>query len=96
MPKVRWRPEALADLELLLDYLKSRNERAALRAGQVIDAASLSLADSPYRGVPLADDSGRRKLVIPFGKSAYLLHYIVDDNSVVIVRVYHGRQNRPH
>lgn len=36
-----------------------------------------------------------RKLLVPFGKYGYTIHYIVLDDDVVILNVYHGRENRP-
>jgi plasmid stabilization system protein ParE len=96
MSKVRWLPGALADLVRLVDFLRSKNEDAAHRALRAIQAASSSLADAPYKGSPLTDGSGRRKLIVPFGKFGYVIYYSLDNRTVFIVGVYHGRENHPH
>jgi plasmid stabilization system protein ParE len=36
-----------------------------------------------------------RKILVPFGKSSYIIHYAILDEEVLILRVYNGRQNRP-
>lgn len=96
MPQIIWRPEALADVERLLEFLRLKNEEASIRAGRMIDDAVWRLADAPYLGMALNDSLGRRKLIVPFGKSAYVVYYTLDDNTVIIVRVHHGRESRPH
>ena len=39
-------------------------------------------------------EHGIRELYVKFGKSAYVIRYHVKDEAVVIVRIWHGRQNR--
>jgi len=39
------------------------------------------------------DGTDRRELFLPFGASSYVLRYIIDVQ-VVVVRVWHGRENR--
>jgi len=94
--KVIWLPEALADAERLHDFLKDKNPEAAARAvGIILDGATL-LKDSPLLGRPMLDDTGRRELFIPFAAGAYVLRYMRgDDDTVVIIRVWHSRENRP-
>ncbi len=95
MSKVIWLPEALTDLVRLFDFLKLKNENAAILAAQAIREAGFSLGDAPYQGTALNDGLGRRKLAVPFGKYGYVIHYYLEDDTVLIVRVYHGRENRP-
>ena len=35
-----------------------------------------------------------RELVVKFGKSAYVVRYRVTDGAVIVLRIWHGRQNR--
>lgn len=95
MPTVVWSRSALADLDRQYQFLKDQNPDAAIRAVQVITQAGKSLSQSPQRGTPTASAPGLRKLRVPFGKSGYLLHYTLLEDEVLILRVYHGRQNRP-
>jgi plasmid stabilization system protein ParE len=50
---------------------------------------------SPDRGQP-ATRSLYRQLAVPFGRSAYVIRYRVDHarSTVVIVRIWHGREQR--
>ncbi len=43
----------------------------------------------------MEDNTGRRELSAPFGKRGYVLRYMIDDdNSVVILRVWHYLENK--
>jgi plasmid stabilization system protein ParE len=90
-----WSPDALLDLAEHFDFLKQRNLEAAGKAAQSIRDTAFSIAGNPHRGRLVADGSGRRKLIVPFGKSGYVIYYLIKDETIVIVRIYHGRQNRP-
>jgi hypothetical protein len=43
-------------------------------------------------GRPVGDDTERRELVVPFGAGAYVLRYRIQDETVVITRVWHSRE----
>lgn len=95
MPTVVWSRPALADLDRQYQFLKAQSPAAATRAVQAIIQAGKSLSQSPQRGTPIASVPGLRKLKVRFGKFGYLLHYTVLEGEVLILRVYHGRQDRP-
>lgn len=93
--QVIWLPEAAADLDRLRDFLVSRNPGAAARvARQVLQGVKL-LEKYPEAGRPVEDPSGFRDLFIPFGTRGYILRYRLTTNkSIIIVRVWHGREER--
>lgn len=95
MPQVRWLPEALADVERLYAFLHEKSPDAAARAARVIlDGADL-LQSIPEIGRLMNDETGRRELVISFGAGAFVLRYMWDKyDTVVIIRVWHSRENR--
>ncbi len=95
MPQLIWSPEALQDLADHFEFLKLKDSAAAGRAAQAIRDAGFSIVSNPYRGTLLSDESDRRKLVIPFGKHNYVMHYYIEAQTILIVRIYHGRQHRP-
>ena len=95
MTIVNWSPPALADLEHQHQFLATINPDAAVKAVQSIVQSAGSLADNPKRGTPIADTPGLRKLLVSFGKYGYVLHYVLLDEEVLILRIYHRRQNRP-
>ncbi len=91
---VRWLEPALDDVRRLYDFLLDRDPAAAGRAARAIRAGADRLLDSPEIGRPLADGTGRRELVIPFGGGAYVLRHRIHDDTVVLIRVRHGREDR--
>ncbi len=61
--------------------------------GQAID----TLADLPGRGKPVgAEAGGLRELIVPFGRSAYIVRYgwTVGADELVVVRIRHSREGR--
>ena len=54
------------------------------------------LEESPGIGVPMDGRPDYRQLFVPFGKSAYVLRYRIDEagDTLVVVRVWHGREGR--
>ncbi len=89
-------PEAEADIDRLYSFLVPADPIAAQKAMLAIDEGIDLLLQSPYIGLEMPDRPGTRELFIPFGKSAYVLRYHIDaDNDVVVVvRVWHGRESR--
>ena len=84
---------ALADLERLHAFLADKNPAAAQRALLAIDNAMQSLDVFPDRGRPL-DIPGLREIVVPFGRSAYVLRYAHLGEEIVVLRVWHSREQR--
>ena len=86
---------ALADLERLRTFLADKNPAAAQRAVAALEQAMESLDIFPDRGRP-SSLAGARELIVPFGRSAYIVRYArlerVDE--VVILRIWHGREDR--
>ena len=91
---VRWLEPALDDVKRLYDFLLDKDPAAAGRAARAIRSGADRLFGSPEIGRPLADGTGRRELVIPFGAGAYVLRYRIHDDIVVVIRVWHGREDR--
>jgi plasmid stabilization system protein ParE len=87
--------EALADIERLRAFLEEKEAAAAQHAIAALQRAVGSLEVFPGRGRP-SGIPGVRELVVPFGRSAYLVRYLHDRERemVVIVRVWHGREAR--
>ena len=95
MAGLKWLPEALDDLERLFAFLRERNPSAAARAAQTILEGADLLLTSPRLGRPMSDHTQRRELFIPFAAGAYVLRYMLeDDDTPVIIRVWHSRELR--
>ena len=92
--RILWLPEALDDLERLYDFLVERDPVAAERAIRTIEEGVDRLAELPELGRPMDDDTGRRELFVPFGAGAYVLRYRLHQDTAVILRVWHSREER--
>ena len=96
MPAVVWSLRASQDIEKHYNYLALRNEDAASKAAQAILQAASSLIQNPYKGVIIEEQAGLRKLPVFFGKYGYVIHYAIIADELVILRIYHGSQDRPY
>jgi len=88
-------PEAAADLERLRSFLESTNPSASATAAVAIDEAVRSLAAFPERGRP-SGMAETRELIVPFGRSAYILRYayLAETETLVILRIWHSPEER--
>jgi plasmid stabilization system protein ParE len=92
--RIVWRERALEDINRLYDFLFEKDQGAAAKAAQVILRGSSLLEESPRLGRPMADGTRRRELFIPFGSGFYVLRYFLTNDVVIVVRVWHGREDR--
>jgi plasmid stabilization system protein ParE len=85
--RIRFTPEAKADLERLYRFLATHDVRAAERALEVIDKAWSQLEEFPF-SCRKAEPEGSpflRELVIPFGSAGYVALFETEDNQTVTV-----------
>jgi|SRR3972149_7902993 len=87
---------AVADIERLHAFLADKSPAAARRAIAALVGAVQSLEALPERGRP-SGTPNIRELIIPFGRSAYVLRYAYSAQSdeVIVLRIWHGREARP-
>jgi addiction module RelE/StbE family toxin len=92
--KLRFLPQAYADVERLHDFLSAKNPNAADRVVDLLFESAKSLKDVPDKGRPLK--AGFRELIVAFGKGAYILRYRVDETktAIVVARIWHSREKR--
>ena len=81
--------EAAADLTRLRDFLMDRNPSAAQRAVAAIANAVRSLDLFPQRGRQ-SGAADMRELVVPFGRSAYIVWYAIltEADEIVILQLW--------
>jgi plasmid stabilization system protein ParE len=91
--RVNVTPEARADLFRLNLFLANQSPTAARRAMDAIDAGLRSLARMPARARRTSDDL--HTFPIHFGQSGYLVQCRGMDDTVVIARIHHMREDRP-
>ena len=94
MAELVWLPGAWQDIERLFLFLRDKNPQAAKNAIKAIRIGAKQLTSFPEAGRPMEDETERRELTVAFGDSAYVLRYRLDGEIVVIIRVWHGREDR--
>ncbi len=89
---VEYLPIAQKDLEEILEYIQTDNPGAALKFLDQIDKAVSQLADFPFMGIIPKDFRlqylNYRMLVV----ESYLVFYVVNDDTVEIQRILHGKR----
>ena len=93
MPQVIITRTALADIERLRDFLRSKDAQAAQEAGKAIMQAIRSLRQFPERGRDV-DWLGEtyRELVIKFVGTGYVAVYRRDVHKVFVLAVRHQKE----
>jgi plasmid stabilization system protein ParE len=89
-----WLPQAQADIQRLYDFLLERDPRAAERAIRAIQPGAQRLPEFPRIGRRMDDATERRELSVPFGAGAYVLRYRIHEDTIVVMRVWHSREER--
>ena len=89
-----WEPGALDELTRLREFIRPNNPKAAANAARcIIDATNL-LLDHPHLGHPIADLPEFNELFIAFGQYGYVIRYRIINEKIVILRVWHTREDR--
>ena len=90
--RVRWTAEARSDLVRLHEFLAPVNPRAAARVVRLLGAAPTRLRDHPRLGPRLGEFSPRevRRLFV----DDYEVRYEVRDDTVIVLALWHTREDR--
>lgn len=93
MSQVIYSPSAIRDLERIREFLKSKDPRAATRAGQAIIRSMKEVAKIPSIGKPIEQMPQEfRDWIIDFGQSGYVARYRISGDKIVILAVRHQRE----
>lgn len=90
---IRYAPEARADVLRLHAFQKQRSSALASRWRQLLDRTERRIAERPHLFPPSADGEAR-KCLMRFGRSVYVVHFVIDGDDQIIVRLWHGRESR--
>jgi plasmid stabilization system protein ParE len=93
MPRVRFAPGAIRDLQRLQAFLRPVNAIAARRAAESIVKSVQLLGRQPQLGRPVEDLSDEyREWIIDFGDSGYVARYRIDADAITVLAVRHQRE----
>ncbi len=90
--RIRWTLAAAADLQSISDYLKEHHPHYRDPTMRKLYAAIRELKKWPGRGRP-GREGGTRELLFP--PTPYVAVYRVKKQTIEVMRVYHGAQDRP-
>ena len=85
-------PGALSDIERLDHFLRDKNSTAANRMLTAFNNAFARLASSPLDS-PAVPQTTLRARIVRFGKGGYVFLYAVRGRAVIVVRLFHGRED---
>lgn len=91
--EVELRPRARKDLLRFEIFLKKMSALAAARRIDWLQNEIQALGDNPLRGQ--SQDRRRYVLVLRYARSAYVIRYRLTRDKVIVVRIWHGKENRP-
>lgn len=90
--RIRWTPAAAADLQHISDYLKDHHPKYQEPSLHRIYSSIQSLKEWPYRGRAGREEGTRELLFLPL---PYIAVYRVKEQSIEVLRIYHGAQDHP-
>ncbi len=89
--KLRFTSKALEDLERLHDFLAEKNPVAADRIRRQLLDSFQTLLKQPLAGKPVKSLPVRQWVA-----GDYVIRYLIEaEQSLIIVRIWHGREDRP-
>jgi plasmid stabilization system protein ParE len=92
--KLEWSAAALADLDRFATFLQQRHPALAEIVGREILAKAQVLASHPHLGFPIGEGGSYRQIVLEVLRAKYIFNYRVEGDRIVMLRVWHGREQR--
>lgn len=89
---VELRPAARRDLDHFDEFLLRLSAAAATRRMCWLRSQLASLAENPFRGQ--STDRRRFQWVLRYARSTYVVRYRIEQQTILITRIWHGRQDR--
>ena len=92
--KLQWSAAALADLDRFAAFLHDRHPRlATIIAAEIRRKASI-VSEHPLIGRAIEGRPLYRELVFEVANAQYVFHYGFDGERLVVLRVFHSREQR--
>ncbi|KPF96388.1 hypothetical protein IP86_16540 [Rhodopseudomonas sp. AAP120] len=90
--KLVWSETAIADLERFAEFLRDNHPALAGRIAPEIVRQARLIADYPQIG--RIGSGGYRELNLPVLNAVYVLRYTLDAEAILMLRVFHSREQR--
>lgn len=88
--RLKFTPRAIDGLKRLRAFIAEHNPEAARRVSQRLKQSILHLAKNPELGKAVEELPGIRDWVA----GAYLMRYVVMERNVIILKIWHGKEDR--
>jgi plasmid stabilization system protein ParE len=89
--KLRFTGKAMKDLERLHEFVAKKNPAAADRIRRQLPDSFQTLLKQPLGGKPVTSLPVRQWVA-----RDYVIRYVIEaEQSLIIVRIWHGREDRP-
>lgn len=88
-----WSLAARRDLIRLREFIEPNNPHAARRSSEKIRETTKLIRDNPGIGTRV-EGRDDYELFTPFGRYGYILRYIIIRQEIVILRIWHTREDR--
>ncbi len=92
--KLEWSDDALADLDRFANFLQQQHPWLAKIVADEIIAKAQILSEHPLLGRPIAGREEYRQIVLQVLNAAYVFQYRYDNERLVMLRIFHGREAR--
>ena len=92
--KLEWSAAALADLDRFADFLQRHHPGLAKVIAAEILAKAQVVAEHPRLGRPIKGRVDYREILLQVLNATYALRYAYDGERLVMLRVFHGREQR--
>lgn len=92
--KLKFRPAARRDVKRLAEHFAEAPESVAETLIRKLERETDRLTRTPYIGRSLRE-TPVREWVVRYGRSTYIVRYVVLDDAVLITRIWHGKEKRP-
>jgi len=91
---LEWSGDALADLDRFAAFLHQHHPSLArIVAREIVEKAQV-LSDHPQLGCPIVGRDEYRQVVLRVLNATYVFQYRYDGKRLVMLRVFHGREQR--
>jgi len=90
--KLFYTPEAIDDLQKIRAFIEEKNPQAASRIGKGLVLRISELLQFPYAGKEVAK-APRPNIIRDQIVGKYVVRYLVADQAVYILRIWHHKEN---